>query len=59
MAQDDLDDTDDSAAPAPQPVADDSGNLVAKAKRMTLILSAAALAQRVKGSADEDNAAAS
>ena len=51
MAQDDLDDTDDSAAPAPQPVADDSGNLVAKAKRMTLILSAAALFLGLAGGA--------
>ncbi len=43
MAQDDLDDAEDSAAPAPQAADSESGDPVAKAKRMTLILSTAAL----------------
>lgn len=43
MAQDDLDDAEDSAAPAPQAADGEAGDPVAKAKRMTLILSTAAL----------------
>jgi flagellar basal body-associated protein FliL len=52
MAQDDLDDAEDSATEAvPEAKEDESGKLVAKAKQMTLILSTAALFLGLAGGA--------